>query len=272
MTKLGILAGGGALPGRLVELCREQGRAVFVLAFEGHTDPAVVAGVEHAWIRFGTAAAGLQILKRAEVGEVVMAGAVERPSLAELKPDLRTAAWLARVGVQALGDDGLLRALIAGLEAEGFTVRGVDELIGGLLVEAGTYGRAEPDAAARADIARGIAVAAALGGQDVGQAVVVQQGLVLAVEALEGTDALLARAGHLRRDGPGGVLVKVKKPQQERRADLPAIGPRTVEGARVAGLRGIALEAGGALIIERDAVVRAADAATLFVVGVTVAP
>ena len=138
------------------------------------------------------------------------------------------------------------------------------------MVEAGTYGKFEPDDIARADIARGIAVARRLGAEDVGQAVVVQQGLVLAVEALEGTDALLARSGELCRSGPGGVLVKVKKPQQESRADLPAIGTRTIAGAQAAGLRGIALEAGGALMIDRAAVVDAADAAELFLVGLLI--
>ena len=112
-----------------------------------------------------------------------------------------------------------------------------------------------------------VAVAKALGAADVGQAVVVQQGLVLAVEALEGTDALLRRAAELRRDGPGGVLIKVTKPRQERRADLPSIGSGTVEGSATAGLKGIALEAGGTLIIDREAVIRAADAAGLFIVG-----
>ena len=196
-----------------------------------------------------------------------MAGAIARPSLAELRPDLGTARWLARIGTASSGDDGLLRSIIQALETEGFTVRGIDDLLSGLVADAGTYGRTQPDEAAWADIERGVSVAKALGAADVGQAVVVQQGLVLAVEALEGTDALLRRAAELRRDGPGGVLVKVTKPRQERRADLPSIGSGTVEGSATAGLKGIALEAGGTLIIDREAVIRAADAAGLFIVG-----
>lgn len=265
--KLGILAGSGDLPGRLVDLCRRQKRECLVLAFEGHTDPASVAGAEHAWLRLGAAARGIEILKQAGVSELVMAGAVARPSLTELRPDLSTARWLARIGTTSCGDDGLLRSIIQALEAEGFTVRGIDDLMTGLVAETGTYGRIQPDETAWADIERGVAVAKALGAADVGQAVVVQQGLVLAVEALEGTDALLRRAADLRRDGPGGVLVKVTKPQQDRRADLPSIGPNTVEGSAGAGLKGIALEAGGTLLIDREAVIRAADATGLFVVG-----
>jgi DUF1009 family protein len=270
--KLGILAGAGALPFKLVEVCRSQGRDVFVLAFEGQTDPRTMEGVEHAWIRLGAAASGMKLLTDAGVGEVVMAGAVERPSLTELRPDLSTTRWLARMGAAALGDDGLLSGIIRTLEAEGFTVLGVDELLKDLVAKAGTYGKVNPDEQSRRDIERGVAVARRLGEQDVGQAVVVQQGLVLAVEAIEGTDALLARAGELRREGPGGVLVKVKKPQQEERADLPSIGPRTVAGAQAAGLSGIAIEAGGGLVIDRARVVEAADAAGLFLIGLTLDP
>ena len=127
-----------------------------------------------------------------------------------------------------------------------------------------------PTSWALADIERGARVAAALGSQDVGQAAVVQQGLVLGVEAVEGTDALLARCAGLARSGPGGVLVKVRKPTQDRRADLPTIGVTTVRNAAGAGLRGIAIEAGGALVIDKTAVVRAADEAGLFVVGIAV--
>jgi DUF1009 family protein len=165
-----------------------------------------------------------------------------------------------------------LSGIIRTLEAEGFTVLGVDELLKDLVAKAGTYGKVNPDEQSRRDIERGVAVARRLGEQDVGQAVVVQQGLVLAVEAIEGTDALLARAGELRREGPGGVLVKVKKPQQEERADLPSIGPRTVAGAQAAGLSGIAIEAGGGLVIDRARVVEAADAAGLFLIGLTLDP
>jgi DUF1009 family protein len=119
-----------------------------------------------------------------------------------------------------------------------------------------------------ADIRRGIEVSRGLGHLDVGQAAVVQDGMVLGIEAAEGTDALLARCAGLRREGPGGVLVKTRKPQQESRIDLPTIGAGTVTAAATAGLRGIAVEAGGALVVDRPAVVRAADEAGLFILGV----
>jgi DUF1009 family protein len=190
--------------------------------------------------------------------------------LSELAPDLRTARFFARVGLKALGDDGLLRSVVAELESEGFRVVGVDQVLAGCLAVEGLYGRLSPDPQARSDIERGVAVAHALGAVDVGQAVVVQQGIVLGVEAIEGTDRLLERCGGLARDGVGGVLVKLKKPGQDRRIDLPAIGTNTLTAAAAAGLRGIAVEAGGALVLGRDAVTAEAERLGLFVVGVAV--
>ncbi len=270
--KLGIVAGGGDLPARLIDVCRERRRDVFVVALEGHTDPKTVKDVEHVWTRLGAALDALEPLREAGVEELVMIGPITRPSLAELRPNLRATRFIAKVGSFALGDDGLLRGVIHGLEQEGFRVLGVDDVLGDLVAAPKTYGRLEPDAQARRDIERGIEVAKAIGAEDIGQAAVVQQGIVLGVEAVEGTDALLARCGEVRRDGPGGVLVKMKKPGQERRADLPTIGTRTVVGAAAAGLRGIAVEAGGALIIDADKVAAAADEAGLFVIGIAVEP
>ncbi|OIQ90912.1 hypothetical protein GALL_271860 [mine drainage metagenome] len=266
-AKLGILAGGGDLPARLVAACRRQGREVFVLAFTGQADPAAVADVPHAWIRLGEAGRGFKILKEQNCAEVVMAGPVRRPSLGELRPDWRTLAFFSRIGVKALGDDGLLRAVISELEAEGLTVIGAHEVLADLLAEPGLWGRHSPDEQAKADMARGLAVGHGLGALDVGQSVVVQQGIVLGVEAVEGTDALIDRCAGLRREGPGGVLVKICKPGQERRADLPTIGPRTVEACAAAGLRGIAVEAGAALVLNRAEVVAAADRLGLFLYG-----
>ncbi|MCW2249168.1 DUF1009 family protein [Azospirillum fermentarium] len=268
--KLGILAGGGDLPARLAAAVRANGREVFVVAFDGHTDPASVVGLPHLWSRFGAAGAIISRLKAEGVSELVFAGPVRRPSLGDLLPDWWTARFLARVGARALGDDGLLRAVAGALEDEGFRVVGLHDILNDLPTLPGRVGTLEPDEAARGDIARGIEVARGLGLLDVGQGCVVQQGIVLAVEAVEGTDAMLDRCGPLRRPGSGGVLVKVKKPQQDTRLDLPTIGVRTVEKAAAAGLAGIAVEAGGTLMVDRAGVAAAADRLGLFVVGVEV--
>ena len=267
--KLGIIAGGGALPVRIIDACRAAGRPFFVLALEGQTLQETVADTPHAWVRMGAAGKALSLLRKANVEELVLAGPVRRPSIAELKPDLWTARFVARVGIKSLGDDGILGALVRELEQkEGFRVVGAESLLPGVQATEGVIGQVRPDELALNDIARGIAVATALCALDVGQACVVQQGLVLAAEAIEGTVAMLARAKGLRRDGPGGVLVKVGVAKSEGRADLPTIGSASVHAAAAAGLRGIAVEAGCALIIDREQTVQAADAAGLFVIGV----
>ncbi|MGH7046954.1 MAG: LpxI family protein [Stellaceae bacterium] len=268
LPRLGIVAGDGELPRRLVDACRITGRDVFVLALEGAADPATVEGVAHAWCRPGAAARGLSLLRSAKVTELVLAGGVRRPSLASLRPDWRAARLFARIGYRALGDDGLLSAIVAELEREGFRVIAPDHLLAEALAPQGVLGGIAPDAQAMADIAHGSRVARLLGAVDIGQAVVVQQGLVLGVEAIEGTDALLRRCAELSRDGPGGVLVKLAKPGQEERADRPTIGPQTVTLAAAAGLRGIAIETEATIILDRDAVIDAADRAGLFIIGI----
>ncbi len=267
--RLGILAGAGELPLRIIEACRAAERPFFVLAFEGSADPAVAQGVPHAWIRLGAAGEGLRILRENGVAELVMAGGVKRPSVLQLRPDWRTAKFFARIGYRALGDDGLMKAVIHELEqVEGFRVVGLDTILGTSLAPEGPIGCNLPDEQARHDIAHGFRVVHALGALDIGQAVVVQQGLVLGVEAIEGTDALIARCAALKREGLGGVLVKGMKPGQERRVDLPTIGPRTVTAAAATGLRGIAVEAGATILVDRAAIAAAADRAGLFIVGV----
>ena len=266
--RLGIVAGAGGLPRRLVEACRAAERDVFVLALEGAAEPATVEGVPHAWCRIGGAGRGIALLRENHVAELVLAGGVRRPSLAALRPDWRAAKFFARVGYRALGDDGLLSAVVAELEREGFRVIGADQVLEESLAPAGVLGHVRPDAQAMADIAHGQRVARMLGALDVGQAVVVQQGLVLGVEAIEGTDELLRRCAGLRREGVGGVLIKVEKPGQEQRADRPTIGPQTVALAAAAGLRGVAVEAGATIVVDRGEVIAAADRAGLFVVGI----
>lgn len=265
--RLGVLAGGGRLPAAVVDAALAQGRDVFVLAFEGQTDPGWLAGTDHAWVRLGQFADAFARLRAAGVGEVCMIGPVRRPSLAELRPDWRAAQALARIGVRAFGDDGLLSAVVREIEGEGFRVVGAEEVLGALAARAGTYGRIAPSEQDRQDIARGVEVLRALGAVDVGQAAVVERGVVLGIEAIEGTDALVARCGALRREASGGVLVKIAKPAQERRVDLPTIGVRTVEAVADAGLAGIAVEAGRALVADAHAVAAAADARGIFVFG-----
>lgn len=266
--KLGILAGGGTLPRRLIEAACSEGREVFIVGFHGHTDPETILNTDHIVVRLGAAGTAIKALKAAGVADLVMAGHIRRPSLFELRPDWRVARFFARAGLAALGDDGLLKAVRAELEEEGFRLLGPQDIMKSLLTPAGLLSSTKPDAAAESDINRGIAVLTALAPLDVGQAVIVQQGLVLGIEAIEGTEQLVRRAGEVRRDGQGGVLIKISKAQQDDRLDLPTIGPDTVRQCKAAGLRGIALEAGRSLLLDRTATIQAANDAGLFILAV----
>jgi UDP-2,3-diacylglucosamine hydrolase len=266
--KLGIIAGGGPLPAKVAAAARAAGRGVFIVGLEGFADPAILAPWPHEMRRLGAAARIIAALRENGCQDLVMIGPVRRPSLLDLRPDGEGAKLLARVGRAAFaGDDGLLAAVIRVLTEEGFRVIGMQDIMREAVAPAGVLTRTRPDAQAMTDVKRGIHVARVLGTADVGQGCVVQQGLVLAVEAIEGTDAMLARAGLLRRDGIGGVLVKLLKPGQDRRADLPTIGQQTVRNAAAAGLRGLAFEANATILADREACLSAADAAGLFLLG-----
>lgn len=265
---LGILAGGGRLPAQVAAAAQAAGRAVFIVGLEGFAEPAVIAPWPHEMLRILAAGRIIAALREHGCKDLVLVGPVRRPSLLDLRPDAEGARILARIGRAAFaGDDGLLAAVVRVFGEEGFRVVGMHEILNEALGPAGLLSRVAPDAVAMADIARAIAVARALGSVDVGQGCVVQQGIVLAVEAAEGTDAMLARCGALSRPGRGGVLVKLVKPGQDRRADLPTIGPATIEAAAAAGLRGVAFEAGGTILADREASIAAADAAGIFLLG-----
>ena len=268
--KLAVLAGRGALPAAVIQAAAAGGRSVFVLGFEGETDPDLITGYDHAWVHLGAVGKAIKLLHQAAVDEVVMIGSIDRPSLGDLKPDLRGMQLLAKFGLKAAkGDDQLLSTVMRELEGEGFRVLGADEVIRPMLAPEGVMTKAAPGDQARLDIELGVHAAMRIGELDIGQAVVVQEGRVLAVEAIEGTNALLARAGKLKSNAAGGVLVKMKKPGQDRRADLPTIGDRTVTGAIEAGLHGIAIHAGQCLMVNRAEMIEKADPDGLFIVGVS---
>ena len=267
--KLGIIAGGGSIPKKLIDFCKENGRDYFVLAIEGNADKNLIdESIPHQWIRIGQAGTGFKRFHEEKVEDVVMIGTIRRPSFFDLVPDFRTAAFFAKIGMKSIGDDGILRALVKEIESEGMLVKGVHEVLPEILVKEGIMGKHKPDKQAIEDIKRGIEVAETLGRLDVGQAVVVQQGLVLGVEGIEGTDELIRRCGEYRRKGDGGVLVKLRKPQQDMRIDLPTIGIRTIERAHETGLRGVVVHAGNGLIVDEPEVIKLANKYGLFIMGV----
>jgi DUF1009 family protein len=274
VRKLGLIAGGGGLPLALAAHCRDAGRPYFVIRLRGFADPALQA---HPGEAAGIAEIGriVRLARDAGCRSLCFAGLVRRPDFAALKPDLRGLAWLPGAALAARkGDEALLRFLMGAFEKEGFAIEGAHEVMGELALPPGPLGRLAPGPEHAQDIAKAIKVARAIGELDIGQGAVVCDGLALAVEAQEGTDAMLRRVAELPADlhgAPGrgrGVLAKVAKPIQEERVDLPTIGVATIEGAARAGLAGIVGIAGKMLVIDRAAVAAAADAAGLFVTGV----
>jgi DUF1009 family protein len=274
MSTLGIIAGGGELPRAIAESARKDGRSIFVLAINGSTD-AWVSDHPHEWVGLGETGKAMKTLKTAGCTDVLLAGRIERPKFSELKIDAKGLLALPRVLSAAVkGDDALLRAMVELFEREGFHVIGAADAAPRLIATAGLLGKLGPNAENESDITLAFEIVRALGALDVGQAAAVCAGLPLAVEAAEGTDAMIARINTLPEHFRGtpakrrGVLVKAPKPIQDGKTDLPVIGVQTVENAAAAGLAGIALEVGGALIVGREAVAGAADKLGLFVIGV----
>lgn len=268
---LGIIAGGGRLPAQVAAAAQAAGREVFIAGIEDYADPVLLQPFAHQFYRLGAAGAMIKAFRDHGCKDLVMIGPVKRPSFLSLRPDAEGARLLARIGKAAfLGDDGLLAVIVAVLSEEGFRILGAHEILHDVMVPQGLLTKTAPDAQAMADIARGIEVLKLIGAADVGQACVVQQGLVLAVETVEGTDAMLTRIPAVARPGPAGILIKIAKPQQERRADMPTIGPQTVTHALQSGLRGLAFEAGGTILVERETLIQLADQAGFFLFGAEV--
>ncbi len=272
-SKLGVMAGGGELPVVLAEHLAATGRPYFIARVEGMADAALDAHPGET-IGLGLMGARIAAVRAAGCDAITIIGQVSRPDLSTLKLDEAAFQMMpAILAAMPQGDDALLRAVLSEHEKAGFRVIGVDEAMSDLLAPAGVWGAAAPTAKQFNDLKKAARVAAAVGSFDIGQGVIVCDGLVLTVEAQEGTDAMLERAAELPLTIRGsdasrrGVLVKRPKPIQERRIDLPTIGVRTIEGAARAGLAGVAVETNGALAVRRAEIIAAADRAGMFVYG-----
>lgn len=273
--RLAIVAGSGLLPHFVAEAAREAGENPFIFRLRNESDQ-TWDDFDNAVIGVGDMAGISALLKANGIDRVVLSGGVKRrPGLGEIRVNLRSLMRLpmALRTLLAGGDDAVLKMAITLIESQGCRVIGAHEIAPDLLAEAGPLGKFAPSNEDMRDIARAAEAAEALGRLDVGQGAVSIGGRIVALEGVEGTDAMLRRVERLRREGRisssrKGVLVKLCKPQQDVRADLPAIGRSTIENAKNAGLAGIAVEAGRALVIERAEVLRAADEAGIFVCGI----
>ena len=267
MKKIGLIAGSGQFPLLFAQAAAAQGYAVYAVGHVNESDAGLAQLVEQIeWIHLGQLKRLLRFFKRHQVQEVVMLGAIRKTKLfADLRPDLKAIAMLTRM--RHTHDDGVLSAFARLMEAEGLKVRPSTFLMPELLAQEGCWTRRKPSREERSDIALGWRVAKEIGRLDIGQCVVVGGGSVLAVEAIEGPDATIVRGGSL---GSGSaVAVKVCKPNQDRRFDMPAVGAQTVRSMQAGGVRALAVEAGRALVFDRQEMVALADSYGMALLAIT---
>lgn len=267
--KLGILAGKGALPRQLANHCAAKSVPYFILAFEESLDPSVVNGHEHAVIMLGEIGKGVELLKQAGVQEVALAGSIKRPSLKSLHMDSEAKQLLKKIGMKLLGgDDALLKAIIGFLEERGFRVVAPHEVLGGMTVKAGNVTEAKPSNEQQSSVEKAMRILKATGALDIGQSVVVEDSVVLGMEAAEGTDALIARCAGYMKHPRQAILAKAKKSGQDERADMPTIGLDTIRHLAEHNYAGLAIEADNVLVVDADEVKALANQHGIFIVSV----
>jgi len=269
-----IICGGGSFPFSVADALIRQGRRVVLFALHPFADAKAVERYPHYWARFGQLGYIVRTARKEGCRDVIFIGTVVRPAIHEIRLDWMTLRFMPRIIRQFYGgDDHLISGIARIVEDQGFRLMGAHEVAPEILMPEGPFGAKRPSTRDEADIARGIDVLRVTGPLDIGQAVVVAGNHVLALEAAEGTDQMLERIVELKKNGRirssegAGVLVKAPKPNQDRRFDLPSIGPPTIEGVGRAGLAGLAVLAGGTIVAEPERIVEIADRSGIFVVG-----
>ncbi|OFW70457.1 MAG: hypothetical protein A2065_00675 [Alphaproteobacteria bacterium GWB1_45_5] len=266
---LGIVMGKGDLPSLLIDFCKKNKRPYLLFPIKYQVDVSFIRKHPHVWVSFGQIKKNLDLLRKYNIKELVFVGTVQRPRLLSLNLDWMGWKWLVTIGWKAFGDDGLLSGIIGLFEKEGFKIVGAHQLIRDLLMPQGKLGKIDPTGEDKKNIALGFEAAKELGRQDRGQGVIVENGFILARETMEGTDWMLKEKAPLLSKTGSAILVKVSKPQQEKRVDLPTIGPETIENLARYGYKGIALEAENGFLLHPEKVIKLADQKGIFVYGVT---
>ena len=268
IPKLAIIAGNGSIPFYLIEECNKIGREYCLIIIEGHGkelsekyDPDYIVSLS----KMGRA---VKYVKNIGIKHILMVGGVKRPSLKNIIPDLWTAKFLTTISSKVSGDNSVLSKLTKALEREGFIIVAPEEVLPNLICPKGTLGKVKPNQQNNEDISTGYRIAKIIGANDIGQSIIIENGLVIAVEAAEGTDRMIKRSLNLKKEKKAGVLIKVIKPMQDRRIDRPVIGIDTIKAAKKAGLDGIALESNEILILNYSDVILYADEEGLFVEGI----
>lgn len=266
MNKIGIIAAKGNLSKKLIDHARNH-FDLFIVAINGETDSALLEGIDHIWVNIGEIGMAMDAMRKANIVEVVFVGSLKKPDIFSLSVDKMGAKLLAKiVKDKFFGDNKLLSVLTDFLEDNGFKVIGVQEILKDLVVEVGEFTVLKPSEQDRLDIELGLKVVKELGMLDIGQGAIIENGVVLGVEAIEGTDNLIKRCGELKRtQAAGGVLIKLSKPNQELRMDLPTIGIETIKNMHISGFKGIVIEARKAIFLDKEEVIAFANKHEMFV-------
>jgi DUF1009 family protein len=268
--KLGLIAGNGRFPFLVLEAARSAGHDVTIIALEGEAFPDLATAAARApaaavhWISIGQLGACISLLKKAGVSQAVMAGQVKHTRLfTDIRPDLTALSLITKL--KSRNTDAIISAVADVLKDHGITLLDSTAFLAPLLAREGVLTRRAPSSEEQTDLAFGYSIADAIAGLDIGQTIAVKAAAVVAVEAMEGTDAVIARAGQLA--GSGVRIVKVAKPKQDMRFDVPVVGVSTIEAMKDAGATILSVDAGKTLMIDGDAIVKAADEADIAIVG-----
>jgi DUF1009 family protein len=269
IKKLAIIAGAGSLPKQVADSCKKQKIDYIVIGLEGQTSKDKFAADEIVMHHLHAVSKILKTMQKAGVTHVVLAGRVSRASISKLLLDVKGAMLFARIITHGLNDNSVLLSVIKFLESEGFTLVPPEKVAKDIVLQKGCFTKTKPDDSATDDIQKGIKILKGIAQYDVGQALVIQEGLVLGVEAAEGTDELIKRCGQIQQKlgEKSGLLIKCTKPQQDKRVDLPCIGPNTIRNLHEYGLRGVAAEAGGTLMLDGKETIKLADELGIFIYG-----
>ena len=268
IPKLAIIAGNGSIPFYLIEECNKIGREYCLIIIEGHGKELSEKYEPDYIVSLSKMGRAVKYVKNIGIKHILMVGGVKRPSLKNIIPDLWTAKFLTTISSKVSGDNSVLSKLTKALEREGFIIVAPEEVLPNLICPKGTLGKVKPNQQNNEDISTGYRIAKIIGANDIGQSIIIENGLVIAVEAAEGTDRMIKRSLNLKKEKKAGVLIKVIKPMQDKRIDRPVIGIDTIKAAKKAGLDGIALESNEILILNYSEVILYADKEGLFVEGI----
>jgi DUF1009 family protein len=267
IKKLAIIAGSGYLPKHVYDACQHNGIKCELIILEGETSPELFNDAKNIKFKAHKISQILRYIRKIGATHLTLAGKVKRANISKLLLDLKGAKLFAMIIKKGLNDNAILKTILEFIEEEGLKIIAPEKVAPSIILHKGPLSKAKPNTSAKEDIKLGLKILKGIASYDVGQALIMQHGLVLGVEAAEGTDELIKRCGEIKQNGEGPILIKIVKPEQDKRIDLPCIGPDTILMAHKYGIRGIAAEAGSTLILDQSNTLKLADKLKIFIFG-----